>query len=71
MYLETNMQIIRNNRDTIITITANYIRNKNPEYDFDLTNLTAYDNNGKEIFLSLSEENEAKSLLLREILPSK
>lgn len=59
-WLETNMQIIRNNLDETITITAKKITN------FQITNLMAFTNRGNEIHLTLPETHRAESLLLRE-----
>ena len=57
MLLESNMDVIRNNQDLTLTITATYLGGK-------ATNIIAYQNNGKQINLSLSEEIRAEEILL-------
>jgi hypothetical protein len=57
MHLETNMSVIRNNRDITLTITAKSSGNT-------IHNIFAYDNYGMQVHLSISEEIRAEQLLI-------
>jgi hypothetical protein len=57
MHLETNMSIIRNDKDITLTITAKSFGNT-------IHSIFAYDNSGLQVHLSLSEEIHAEQLLL-------
>lgn len=58
MFLESNMQVIRNDHDIILTITGTYLGGK-------ILNIFAYSNEGKIINLSLSEEIQTENILAK------
>ena len=58
-YLESNMEIYKNNQPIILTITGKKLDNS-------IINLMAFSNFGSQIHLSQGEKLRAESILLRE-----